>query len=178
MKAFFTYLYCMLTSRNIAFLYEMDLKDSWKFFSQRVKNYRARNDEEEVYLSINENTIAICEYYESDMQHKGSPRVIKNQTFTTITNNQSKIQIKIEIQKPFESRIFTNLISFLNLLFLVSSITVTVHFFRHGPNSNFKLILIYLFQFILFCSLILNWLLTRQRHLQIIKDIEKIINDI
>ena len=167
----------MLTGRNTAFFCEINLKDNWDLFTQRVSNYKPRNNEDEVYITSTIDTIQIDEYYDTGIRYKGSKEIISNQSFTEIKKVLDKIHIRIEIERTFESRIITNVLTFLNLLFLTICIIETCCYIREYPNSNYNLRLTFLMELILIGILIIIWQLSRQRHLMIIKDIQKMIND-
>lgn len=89
---------------------------AFRNYSERVHN--------NILVSVADNEICIHEFYDSGIRHRGSEMTINNEITTTLSNNRNGVTVEIITWRTFESRIVTNAIIILAILFNVILIMV------------------------------------------------------
>ncbi len=177
MIEFYNYIYCCLTGRKEVFTYQMILNNKWDILSRNFECLEPIDEEDEVYVTVTEDTIKINEYYDSGIRFKGSNTVLFNKAHTELIKRENLINVTIEIERVYVSRIITNVVTLLNTLCSILVIGGLYRkIFRSSSYEN-NWNELFLVQVILIFILVIIWIVSRQKHISILKAIQRIINE-
>ncbi|GAB2843128.1 hypothetical protein [Ferruginibacter profundus] len=178
MKEFITYLYCIVFSRNTAFLIEIELNNNWDILSKRVSNSTPTNKDNDYFVTVLDKIITIDEYYLTDgLRSKGSIVIIKNHAHTEIKKGLNTAEVKIEIERTKESSLFTQILIIGNLIFLFLAILDTYKYLYGNSIHKSNLLIDFINQTLFLGLLIVNWIISREKYLSIIKNIKEALNN-
>ncbi len=140
---------------------------AFRNYSERVHN--------NVLVSVADNEICIHEFYDSGIRHRGSEMTINNEITTTLSKNGTGVKVEIVTWRTFESRIVTNVIIILAILFNVILIVVLFLTVFHNLSIELEFLGLTAGTILLYFILIVMWQVSGIKYKETKRRIENMI---
>ncbi|MFM2385996.1 MAG: hypothetical protein RL660_753 [Bacteroidota bacterium] len=143
-----------------------------------MRSFIEQSIKPEISIEVYDDYMVIDEFYNSGFTSMRDKRPAISHAQTELKIVQNEIQVCIDINRAFEPIFYTMIAALLNVLALLFSIVGTIYFLADIGYVEINLLAIYMFNLVLFGALLLIWSLSREKHISIMRDIDRILKSV